>query len=99
MSALVRRLKALEAAAGGSCPKHAGVLLTFVNGTLRTAARHGGPMPAAERAEFEAAGSRCPACGVEFLHIRVPSEIPDPQSSGSPGPPRQGVTAPAFLPS
>jgi hypothetical protein len=76
VSALERRLETLEASAGGSCPKHTGVLLTFVNGTLRTAMRHGDPMPAAERAEFEGAGWECPGCGAGFLRIRVPSEVP-----------------------
>ena len=77
MSALGRRLEALEAG-GGSCPKHAGVLLTFVNGTLRTSTRHGAPMPDAEGAEFEGAGWDCPECGAGFLNIRVSSEIPRP---------------------
>ena len=77
MSGLERRLEALEADVGG-CPTHAGVLLTLVNGTLRTAMRYGAPMAAVERAEFEAAGWECPACGAGFLNIRVGSEIPRP---------------------
>ncbi len=79
MSGLERRLEALEASAGvGGCEKHNGVLLTLVNGSLRTATRHGRPMAAAERAEFEGAGWECPGCGAGFLNIRVPSEIPRP---------------------
>lgn len=82
MSGLERRLEALEASAGvGGCAKHAGVLLTLVNGTLRTATRRGEPMAAAEGAGFAVCGG-CPACGAGFLEIRVPSEIPAPSRDG-----------------
>ena len=84
MSGLGKRLEVLERSAGGACPKCSGVLVTVVNGKMRSATRCGQPMGGEERAMFGAAGSRCPACGAEFLEIRVPSEIPSRQPSGPP---------------
>jgi hypothetical protein len=66
VSGLGKRLEVLERS-GGTCQKCDGVLATFVNGELRAVMRHGQPMGAAERAEFEAAGSRCRACGAGYL--------------------------------
>ena len=73
---LGRRLARLEASAGQGCPRCAGVVVAFVNGSLRFARRRGEPLGGGERAEFEGAGSGCPACGSGFLEIRVPSESP-----------------------
>lgn len=84
MSGLEKRLEVLERSAGGACPKCSGVLVTVVNGKMRSATRHGEPMGGEERAVFGAAGSRCPACGVGFLEIRVPSEIPGQESDRLP---------------
>jgi DNA-directed RNA polymerase subunit RPC12/RpoP len=84
VSDLEKRLETLERSAGGACPKCSGVLVTVVNGKMRSATRCGEPIGPAARAEFEASGSRCSACGAGFLEIRVPPEIPGRQ----PGEPR-----------
>ncbi len=76
MSGLGKRLEVLERSVGGACPICSGVLVSVVNGKLRSATRRGEPMGSAERAAFGPAGSRCPACGAGFLEIRVPSEFP-----------------------
>jgi hypothetical protein len=47
--------------------------VTFVNEDLRTISRHGQPLGAEERTEFEATRPRCPQCGSAFMEIRVPS--------------------------
>ena len=58
------------------------VLTTFVNGELRAAMRHGQPMGAAERAEFESASTRCPGrevrkdAGAVGIVIRWPEDAP-----------------------
>jgi hypothetical protein len=62
-----KRLEALERSVGGAGPKCLGVLVSVVNGKLRSSPRRGEPMGAAERAAFGAGGSRCPACGAGFL--------------------------------
>lgn len=69
-----KRLAVLERSVGGSCPTCAGIMLTIVNGEVRGISRHGQPLGAEERAEFEATRPRCPECGAGFLEIRVPSE-------------------------
>ncbi len=67
MSGLGKRLEVLERSVGGACPICSGVLVSVVNGKLRSATRRWEPMCDEERAAFGAAGSRCPACGAGFL--------------------------------
>jgi len=98
VSDLEKRLETLERSAGGACPKCSGVLVTVVNGKMRSATRCGEPIGPAARAEFEASGSRCSACGAGFLEIRVPPEIPgrqyDAGMDGEARPRGAGVLAP-----